>query len=49
MAYEVDGGFSHQYAVSDANTIVITLKTKQRSDLSDPDASFFSEALLPTP
>ena len=45
----LDGGFSHQYAVVDQNTIVITLKHKTRSDLSATHNPFFSEIVLPSP
>ena len=45
---ELDGGFSHQYAMSDNHTIVITLKEQSRSDLSARKASYFTELLLPS-
>jgi len=48
LASEVDGGFSHQYAVFDADTVVVTLKRKSRSDVYTQHISFFGEMLLPT-
>lgn len=48
LAGRIDGGFSHQYAVFNDDTIVVTLKKKRRSDIYARDISFFSELLLPT-
>jgi hypothetical protein len=45
---ELDGGFSHQYAISDENTIVVTLKRRARSDLAARESSYFVEMLLPS-
>jgi len=45
---EMDGGFSHQYALADENTIVVTLKRRDRSDIAARTASFFVEMLLPS-
>ena len=45
---ELDGGFSHQYALADENTVVITLKRRDRSDIAARTSSFFVEMLLPS-
>jgi len=45
---ELDGGFSHHYALSDENTIVITLKRYPRSDIAARKSSYFLEMLLPS-
>jgi hypothetical protein len=44
---ELDGGFSHRYAVSDENTVVITLKQYPRSDVYARRGNYFLELLLP--
>jgi hypothetical protein len=42
----IDGGFSHQYAVYDENTIVLTLKRKRQSDIYLKKYTFFTEILF---
>lgn len=43
----IDGGFSHNYAVSDENTVIITLKNRRRSDIH-LNASNFIELKRPS-